>query len=89
MKFFDPRGRPTITAGGDHYFRTCCLYVRPHFSKSRRTKTCKVQERIGIGSGGTVGLVEWIIDNTPVFLSLFMPAYYTVIVQKYNAYEQN
>ena len=25
----DLHGRPTVTAGSDHYFRTCCLYVRP------------------------------------------------------------
>ena len=36
---FDPRGRPTVTAGSDHYFRTYCLSVRPHFSKYRKTKS--------------------------------------------------
>ena len=25
----DPRGRPTVTTGSDHYFRKRCLYVRP------------------------------------------------------------
>ena len=34
----DLRGRPTVTADSDHYFRTCCPYVPPHFSKSRKTK---------------------------------------------------
>ena len=24
---FDPRGRPTVTAGSDHYFRTFCSYA--------------------------------------------------------------
>ena len=32
----DPLGQPTVTAGSDHYFRTCCPsvrpFVRPHFS---------------------------------------------------------
>ena len=28
----DPLGRPTIPAGSDHYFCTCCQSVRPHFS---------------------------------------------------------
>ena len=39
---FDPLGRPTITAGSDHYFRTWCLYFRPsirqYLAKSRKTK---------------------------------------------------
>ena len=26
--FLDPRGRPTVTVGSDHYFCTCCLYIR-------------------------------------------------------------
>ena len=40
--FFDPLGRPTITAGSDRCFHTCCpsvrTNVRPHFSKSSKTK---------------------------------------------------
>ena len=28
-KYIDPRSRPTVTAGSDHYFCTCCLSVRP------------------------------------------------------------
>ena len=35
---FDPLGRPTVTAGRDNCFSTCCPSVRPHFSKSRKTK---------------------------------------------------
>ena len=35
----DPLGRPTITAGSDHCFHTCCQYVRPHFSKSSKTNS--------------------------------------------------
>ena len=31
----DPQSRPP---GSDHYFLTCCMYVRPHFSKSLKTK---------------------------------------------------
>ena len=27
---FDPLGRPTVTAGSDHCFRTCCPSVRPY-----------------------------------------------------------
>ena len=29
----DPRGRPTVTAGSDHYFHTCLSYVRPSLFK--------------------------------------------------------
>ena len=62
---FDPRGQPTVTAGSDHYFRTCYLsvrpsvlpYVRPRFSKSRKTKNFK--------------RAKWIIDDTHVFLFPF------------------
>ena len=36
LLIIDPRGRPTVTAGSDHCFHTCCPsvcpYVRPHFS---------------------------------------------------------
>ena len=33
----DPRGRPTVTAGSDHYFSSWCL-CPSHFSKSRKRK---------------------------------------------------
>ena len=58
----DPLGRPKVTAGSDHYFRTCCLYVRPHF-----------EARTVIATGGTVGMAEWIIDGTNVvaYISYF------------------
>ena len=36
---FDPRGPPTVTAGSYHYFRACCLYVRPRFSESRKKQS--------------------------------------------------
>ena len=29
ISLVDPRGRPTVTAGSDNYFCTCCLSVRP------------------------------------------------------------
>ena len=35
---FDPLGRPTVTAGRDHCFCTCRPSIRPHFSKSSKTK---------------------------------------------------
>ena len=58
MNFFDPRGCHTVTAGNDHYFRTCCLYVRPYpHSKSHKRKQL---------ASVTVGLAEWIIDGTHV-----------------------
>ena len=58
-------GSTRPTHGSDHYFHTWCLhvrpfvlpYVRPHFSKSRKTK--QTQSVIAI-----VGLAEWIIDDT-------------------------
>ena len=63
----DPRGRPTVTAGSDHCFCTCRPfvspsvrpYVRPHFSKQN-----KFQAKTMFATGETVGLAEWIIDDT-------------------------
>ena len=63
--YFDPRGRPTVTAGSDHYFRTCCLSVRPHFSKQNQ-----FQAKTMFTTGETVGLAEWIMDDT-CLVSLF------------------
>ena len=64
---FDPRDRPTAKAGRDHYFRTCCLSVRPYahpcFSKPRDTKQFPNE----ITTEGTMGLAEWIIDGTRVY----------------------
>ena len=36
--FFDPLGRPTVTAGSDNCFCTCRPYVRPHISISSKAK---------------------------------------------------
>ena len=33
----DPLGQPKVMAGRDHCFRTCCPYVRPHFSNLEKT----------------------------------------------------
>ena len=54
-QLFDPRGRPTVSAGNDHCFCTCRPFARssPLF-KSKRMFT----------TGETVGLAEWIIDDT-------------------------
>ena len=29
VRVFDPLGQPTVTAGRDNCFRTCCLFIRP------------------------------------------------------------
>ena len=64
----DPRGRHTVTAAAstDHYFRTCCLYVRPSpLFKISQSKSKQISSRnIVITSGGTEGLAEWITDET-------------------------
>ena len=52
----DPRGRPTVTAGSDHYIRP---YVRPHFSKSCKTK--QISSENSDRYRRAVGLAEWII----------------------------
>ena len=57
----DPHGQPKVTAGRDHCFRTCCPSVRPSpLFKSRKTK----QQKTMFATGVTVGLAEWIIDDT-------------------------
>ena len=55
--FIDPLGQPKITAGRDNCFRTCCPSV---LFKSRKTK----QQKTMFATGVTVGLAEWIIDDT-------------------------
>ena len=55
-------------AGSDYYFCTYFRpYVRPQFSKYCKTK--QSSSEIVIATGGTVGLAEWIIDDTHVFFS--------------------
>ena len=61
----DPRGRPTVTDGSDHCFRTFCPSVRPQFSK----KPNKFPAKTMFATGETVGLAEWIIDDTCLVLS--------------------
>ena len=61
LKNIDPLGQPKITAGRNNCFRTCCPSVRlsPVF-KSRKTK----QQKTMFATGVTMGLAEWIIDDT-------------------------
>ena len=54
----DPLGRPTITAGGGHYFHTCRPSICPHFAQNN------FWVRIVFAIGGIVGLAEGIIDGT-------------------------
>ena len=64
---YDPRGRPTVMAGSDHFFRTWCLSVLtsvPTFQNFAKRNNFQV--RIVIATGGTVGLAEWIIDDSYV-----------------------
>ena len=60
----DPRGRPTVATGSDHCFCTC----RPSVRKSPRSKHNKFQAKTLFATGETVGLVEWIIDDTCLVL---------------------
>ena len=59
--FFDPLGQPKVTAGSDRCFCTCCPSVRPSLLfKSRKTK----QQKTMFATSLTMGLAEWIIDDT-------------------------
>ena len=63
----DPRDRPTVTAGSDHYFCACCPFVRPSpLFKSSTTK----QQKIMVATGETMGLAEWIIDDICVVITI-------------------
>ena len=66
--FVDPLGQPTVTAGSDNYFPTCYLSVRPYFSNLAKAK----QQKTMIATGETVGLAEWIIDDTCLVTNIFM-----------------
>ena len=52
----EPLGPPTVTVL-EHV-------VRPHFSESSKTKQVKTMSATGV----TVGLAEWIIDDTCLVL---------------------
>ena len=59
--FIDPRGRSIVTVGSDHYFPKFRSFV-PTFQNL--TNQNKIQVNIVLTTGGTVGLAEWIIDNS-------------------------
>ena len=73
-QFFDPLGQPTVTAGRDHCFRTCCPpSVRPHFLNLEKPNKQKTMFATGV----TMGLAEWIIDDTcPVFIIYNLNIFY-------------
>ena len=64
---FDPRDRPTVTAGSDHQFQTRCLYirpsVRPHFSTFQKNKTTFKWSRIVDRRDCVPGRVDHIDDT--------------------------
>ena len=57
LEKIDPLGQPTVTAGSDYYFRTCCPSPLFRSSKTKQQKTM-------VATGETVGLSEWIIVDT-------------------------
>ena len=64
VRLIDPRGRPTVTAGSDHCFHKCRPSVRP----SPLSKQNKFQAKTMFATGETVGLAEWIYDDTCLVL---------------------
>ena len=64
----DPLGQPKVTGGRDHFFRTCCPSVCPSpLFKSSKTK----QQKTMFATGVTMGLAEWIIDDSCLVSSNF------------------
>ena len=56
----DPLGQPRVMDGSDHCFSTCCPYSLFSSSKTKQQKTMVA----------TVGLAEWIIDDTCLVTNL-------------------
>ena len=67
LRYFDPLGRLKVMAGRDHCFFTCPSV--PTFQNL--TKQSKVKAMYATGE--TVGLAEWIIDDT---CAIFMCYYF-------------
>ena len=61
LHLIDPFGQPTITASRDHCF---CTHVRP-------SPLFKSNTTIQKNNGETVGLAEWIIDDTCLVFCIF------------------
>ena len=61
--YIDPRGRLTVMASSDNCFCTCRPSVHPHFLKQ-----FKFQVKTMFPTGKTVGLAQWIIDDTCLVL---------------------
>ena len=59
---FDPRGRPTVVI--IVFAHVVLSSVRPNFSKQFQAKTM-------FALGETVGLAEWIIDDTCIVIHIF------------------
>ena len=67
--FFDPRGRPTVTAGSDHCLCTCYPSV-PTF-QNHLAKQKQISSVNNVHYWRVCGWAEWIIDDSTVFLFEF------------------
>ena len=77
LDFIDPLGRPTVPAGSDHCFHTCCPSVRtsvPTFQNLAKQK--KYQVKTMFTTGKTIDLAEWIIDDTCLVCATFKNKFY-------------
>ena len=73
-KLIDPLGLSTVTACIGIIVRQ---YVRPHFSKSSKTKQSENNVRY---TGETLCLAEWIIDDTCLVVIYFIVTITTITV---------
>ena len=60
QQFFDPLSQPKVTAGRDNLFSHMLSVRTSPFFKSSKTK----QQKTMVATFETVGLAEWIIDDT-------------------------
>ena len=60
VRAIDSFGQLKVTTGRDHCFRTCLSVSPSPLFKSRKTK----QQKTTFTTGVTMGLAEWIIDDS-------------------------
>ena len=69
---FDPRGRPTVTTGNDHYFHMMSVLIS-QLCKISQSKLNSSENHVSY-RGVIVGQAVWIFDDTDIvyFLSFIL-----------------
>ena len=64
--YFDPLGQPKVMTCSDYFCSTCCPYFFCTFVLFKSSKT--KQQKTMVATDETMGLAEWIIDDTCLVL---------------------